>query len=127
MLKQINIELIDRIRKPIEGTRILNGIINVLIFVLYPIILIVGILIMLFIGGLSFFKRLFSIPDGETKPQQVKTEKLSQIDQWNLFTNLTNLKIYEKYIGEVRFGPAYLKLKSEPKIEIETLDITVYN
>lgn len=117
MLKQINIELINRIRKPLKDNRILNGIINVLTIILFPIILIVGIIIILFTGMFSLLQRLFSKPDVETKIQQSKTVKHYQVNQWNLFTNLNELKIYEKYIGEVRFGPAYLKLKSEPRID----------
>jgi len=113
MLRQINIQLIDKIKKPIEGNRILNGIMNVLVIILFPIILIVGIIIMMFVGIFAFFQKLFSKP--ETK-LELETES-TQIEQWNLFTNLSGLNIYEKYVGEIRFGPAYLNLKSKPKIE----------
>jgi hypothetical protein len=113
MLRQINIQLIDKIKKPIEGNRILNGIMNILVIILFPIILIVGIIIMMFIGIFAFFQKLFSKP--ETK-LELETES-TQIEQWNLFTNLSGLNIYEKYVGEIRFGPAYLNLKSKPKIE----------
>jgi len=116
MLKQINIELINRIRKPKEGNRILNGMISVLMFVLFPIIIIIGIIVLLTLGIFSFFQRLFSRPNMAINSQSNEIIKPTQIDQWNLFTNLNQLKIYEKYIGEVRFGPAYLNLKSEPKI-----------
>tara|TARA_R110002073_G_scaffold14554_1_gene59312 strand:- start:88679 stop:89299 length:621 start_codon:yes stop_codon:yes gene_type:complete len=116
MFKQINIELIDRIRKPKEGNRILNGVISILMFVLFPIIIIVGIIIMLTLEVFEFFQRFYSKPNIAIKSQSNEIIKPTQIDQWNLFTNLNQLKIYEKYIGEVRFGPAYLNLKSEPKI-----------
>ena len=30
-------------------------------------------------------------------------------------TSFSELKIYSKYIGELRFGPAYIKIKNDPK------------
>ena len=113
MLRQINIQLINKIKKPIEGNRILNGIMNVVVIILFPIILIVGIIIMVFLGIFAFLQKLFS--KSETK-LELETES-KQVEQWNLFTNLSGINIYERYVGEIRFGPAYLNLKSEPKIE----------
>jgi len=39
-------------------------------------------------------------------------------DQWTILTEQNNLKIFQKYKGEVRFGPVYLNLKSEPPISL---------
>ena len=55
MRRQINIELIDRIRKSKEGNQLLNGIIIVLTFIFYPIISVVGITIMIFVVIFAFF------------------------------------------------------------------------
>ncbi|MFC0605847.1 hypothetical protein [Winogradskyella pulchriflava] len=113
MLRQINIQLIDRIKKPSEGNRFLNGIMSVLMIILYPIILVIGIIIMVFVGIFAFFQNLFSKPDTEL---ELETQS-SDIEQWNILTNFSGINIYQKYISEIRFGPAYLNLKSEPKIE----------
>ena len=36
--------------------------------------------------------------------------------EWNIFLNSENLNIYQRFEGEIRFGPEYLQLKTEPKI-----------
>ncbi len=110
MLRQINIELIDRIRKPKEGNIFLNGLLSVLSILLYPIIIAIGLIIMLFVGIFAFFQRLFS--KSELEIESTPTE----IEQWSILTNIGGLNIYQKYIGQIRFGPGYLNLKSEPEI-----------
>ncbi|HCE56020.1 MAG TPA: hypothetical protein DER05_13945 [Lutibacter sp.] len=111
MLRQINIELINRMRKPKEGNSFLNGIISILIFILYPIIIVVGIIIMLILGIFTFFQRLFSKPDFKIESQS------TDIEQWSSLTNFSGINIYQKYVSEIRYGPAYLNLKSEPEID----------
>lgn len=111
MLRQINIELINKIRKPAVGNRFLNAILNLLMLVLYPLIITIGIVIMLFSGIISLFQRLTAKTDFEIEPEP------TEIEQWNILTNINGLNIYQKYVGEIRFGPAYLNLKSEPKID----------
>ena len=113
MLQKINIQIIEKIKKPIKDNHILNEIMNVLIIILFPVILIVGITIMIFIGVFTFLQKIFY--KSETK-LKLETESI-QVEQWNLFINLSGINIYERYVGEIRFGPAYLNLKSEPKIE----------
>ncbi len=110
MLRQINIELIDRIRKPKEGNRFLNGMISILMLILYPIILVVGIIIMMFLGIFAFFQSLFSKTDLEIESRP------TEIEQWNILTKINGLNIYQKYVSQIRFGPTYLNLKSEPEI-----------
>lgn len=34
---------------------------------------------------------------------------------WSLFTTFSETKIYSKYAGELRFGPAFIHLKSAPE------------
>src|SRR5690606_23614753 len=36
--------------------------------------------------------------------------------QWTTLTETNRLKLYQQYAGEIRFGPVYLKLKSNPHI-----------
>ncbi len=115
MLRQINIQLIDKIKKPIEGNRILNGVMNVLVIILFPIILIAGIIIMVFVGIFAFFQKLLSKP--KTKLELGLETESTKVEQWNILTNFSGINIYQKYVSEIRFGPAYLNLKSEPKID----------
>ena len=111
MLKSNNVQLINRVRKPREGNRLMNGILRILMFILYPIFLIVGIIIMAIFGVFAFFQRLFS--KHKTELETPSTE----IEKWHIFTRFNGINIYQKYISQTRFGPAYLNLKSEPEIE----------
>jgi hypothetical protein len=111
MIRKINIELIDRIRKPKEGNRFLNGLISILMLIFYPMIIAVGIVIMLFVGIFAFFQRLL------LKPRLEIESTTTEIERWNILTNISGLNIFQKYVGQIRFGPAYLNLKSEPEID----------
>ncbi|WP_452231857.1 hypothetical protein [Lacinutrix sp. MEBiC02595] len=37
------------------------------------------------------------------------------LKDWSIMTSFPDSKIWSKYAGEIRFGPAYLHLKTEPK------------
>ncbi|MGX9987468.1 hypothetical protein [Soonwooa purpurea] len=37
--------------------------------------------------------------------------------EWSTFLNSESLNIYQKFEGEIRFGPEYLQLKTEPIIQ----------
>ena len=37
--------------------------------------------------------------------------------EWSIFLNSENLNIYRRFEGEIRFGPEYLQLKTEPIIQ----------
>lgn len=39
------------------------------------------------------------------------------MDDWSIFVDSEKLKIFQKYIGEIRFGPEYIALKSNPAID----------
>lgn len=115
MTKHINISLIDRIRKPIEGNRFLNGLLTFLTIIFFPIILVVGLLLMIFAGILSFFQKLIMSKDEKEKMNfDLKTN--THNDQWTIWTTINGLKIFQKFEGEIRFGPAYFALKSDPTI-----------
>ncbi|MDH5771399.1 MAG: hypothetical protein OEZ25_08960 [Candidatus Bathyarchaeota archaeon] len=108
MIEQLNIKLINKIKKPTEGNRFLGVLANILIIVLLPVIIVIGLLYMLVLFVWSFIKfgKDFQKPN---------TEPASE-EPWNLLTNLNDLTIHSKYKGEIRFGPVYLELKSEPTI-----------
>lgn len=37
-------------------------------------------------------------------------------NEWGVFTQLSKVTLYQRYAGEIRFGPWYFELKSEPVI-----------
>ena len=39
------------------------------------------------------------------------------MNDWNIFLNSEYLNIYQRFEGEIRFGPEYLLLKTEPSIQ----------
>ncbi len=113
MLKQFHIKFTDRIKKLNAG----NGFVNILLrigsTVVYPIVLVIGLFLMVFVGIFSIFKKLFSTKGKSSDIAQ--DHDLS--GRWAILTEQNKLKILQKYRGEVRFGPTYLSLKSEPANE----------
>lgn len=115
MLKQFHIQLTDRLKKPQTSNRFVSGLLNVLSIVLYPIILLIGLVTILFAAFVSLFQK---------EPTQTKQSTLDKEQSftmpWSILTEQGNLKLFSKFAGEVRFGPAYLRLKSEPFIPLLT-------
>jgi len=110
LLKQFHIRLTDRIKKPNAG----NGFVNILLLigsiVVYPIVLAFGLFLMVLVSIFSIFQKLFSTKDKSSDIAQ----DYDLNGQWTILTEQNKLKIFQKYRGEVRFGPIYLSLKSEP-------------
>ncbi|QHL85917.1 hypothetical protein GU926_00045 [Nibribacter ruber] len=38
----------------------------------------------------------------------------SIIEQWTFLTEMNSIKLFQKFEGEIRFGPGYFSVKSEP-------------
>ncbi len=43
------------------------------------------------------------------------TLMLMKKNEWSILTSFSELKLLSKYAGELRFGPAFIHLKTEPK------------
>ena len=114
MLKQFHITLTNRLKKSQTSNRFVSGLLSILSVVLYPIILLIGLLIILFASIASLFQR-----PSESKENLLDKEQ-TLIEPWSILTAQENLKIFSKFAGEVRFGPAYLHLKFEPAIPFLT-------
>ena len=68
---------------------------------------------MIFVGIFSIGQRLLS-----TTHKTVNKEQTKQIqDLWTVFTKQDKLTIFQKFKGEIRFGPVYLNLKADPIID----------
>jgi hypothetical protein len=39
----------------------------------------------------------------------------NELENWSIMTSFSELKILSKYAGELRFGPAFIHIKTEPK------------
>jgi hypothetical protein len=113
---QFNIEYIKKIKKSETENYFVNGLLKVLSIVVYPIEVFGGLLFMLLLIVLSLWQKLTS-----TKAQR-QADKIDEIkgksieNQWTILTETNRIKLYQQYSGEIRFGPVYLKLKSNPHI-----------
>ncbi|ESU22788.1 hypothetical protein FSS13T_25280 [Flavobacterium saliperosum S13] len=121
MSKKINIEFISKIGKPKTGNPIINSLVNILVILSYPIIIILGLCFMLIMLLFSLFQSIFSSKKEntiETIPEIIpRINQSSWENQWSIFTSTNQIKLYQNFIGEVRFGPVYLNIKSEPSIQ----------
>lgn len=39
---------------------------------------------------------------------------MNETNEWSILTSFSAVKLYSKYMGELRFGPTYLWLKNKP-------------
>src|SRR5262249_7724248 len=116
LVRQFHIELINKIRKPHSRNAFVNGLLQIVSIILYPFALLAGLFIMLFVIIISMIQRLASTKAQreEDKINDVLTQSIE--GQWTILTELNGVKLYQQYVGEFRFGPAYFKLKSNPPI-----------
>lgn len=116
MLKQFHIKLTDRLKKPQTTSRFVSALLNILSVALYPIILLIALVTVLFSAFISLFKTKSS---KENKEKFINNEP-SFTKTWSVLTEQGKVKIFRKFAGEVRFGPAYLHLKSDAVIPLLT-------
>ncbi len=105
----INSELINRFKKPAEGNKFLSSLMNIVTIILYPLIIVVGLVSMIVMAIWSFLK-FGRLSEEEKKQLEVISE------DWKELTSLNELTIEQKFRGEIRFGPAYFELQSQPTI-----------
>lgn len=99
---------------PKTENKFIKGLLGILTVIIYPIILIFGLVFMLFAGLLSIFQRIFSNDPNNIENKSQETEAIS--NDWSIMTKLNGLEIYKKFEGEIRFGPIYMSLTSQPNI-----------
>lgn len=113
MPKQFHIQLTDRIKRPNANNGFVNTLLRIGLIVIYPIVWVIGLLLIVLVSIFSIFQKLFSTKD---KSSDIVLDR-DLNGRWAILTEQHNLKIFQKYRGEVRFGPIYLSLKSEPRNE----------
>lgn len=126
MNKRKDFKFINITEKIKTNNFFLNCLLNIISIILFPLIIILGLVFMTIMVLFSFFQNLFfSKTETQTmiviEKKTIINNKLNLItleNHWNIFCATNKIKLYQKYRGEVRFGPVYLNLKSEPSIEI---------
>ncbi len=91
--------------KKIKIKRQDNFVPKILMILLYPIILFVGIIVMILVWIISIFQSKKTVDKAIVKEEE-----------WTFFAEYKTAKIQKKYLSEIRFGPAYFSLRSEPNI-----------
>jgi len=86
-------------------------------FILFPIIIVLGLVFIIAMFLFSFLYTLFATKTENKTTTVTETNQIRLEDQWNIFCSTNLIKLYQKFNGEVRFGPVYLNIKSEPSIE----------
>src|SRR5437763_1594171 len=103
LARQFHIELINKIRKPDTGNVFVNGLLQILSVILYPIALLVGLFIMLFAIIVSIFQ-WFTSTKAQRDADKINDEQAKTIEkQWTLLTEQNGIKLYQQYAGDFRF------------------------
>ena len=98
---KLKMELIKKIKIKTQD----NFVLKILLTLVYPIILFIGIILMIFVWITSIFQS-----------KKTVDKVIIKEEEWTYFAEYETTKIQKKYLSEIRFGPAYFSLKSEPNI-----------
>lgn len=109
-MKDIKARLISTIKLPREKDGPWWAI--ALYMLAFPFMMVTGLVLMLVVGFIGLLQSLF-VKDTPTSDQALP-------DEWLPLTQAGPLRLWIKDIGEIRFGPGYFHLKSEPLIEYFT-------
>ena len=104
MAENVRIRLLSQIKKKDSDNRIQGILKSGLTIILYPFILVFGLLIMFFALIISVFQR------------RDNTERKVAEEPWTILTEFNGVTVWKKYRGEIRFGPTYVEIKTEPEI-----------
>jgi hypothetical protein len=107
MIKNIRIKLLSQFKKKDSDNWIQGVLKSGLAIILFPFIIIFGLVIMFFALVISFFQKRDSTDNIENKVTE---------EPWAILTEFNGVTVWKKYRGEIRFGPVYLDIKSEPTI-----------
>ncbi|HEV8515182.1 MAG TPA: hypothetical protein VGQ59_17995 [Cyclobacteriaceae bacterium] len=103
-MSDMQIKLISQLKKKDSDTWIQGFSKTVLTIILYPLILIFGLLTMIFFFTLSLFQK-----------KEVTVGK-SKGEEWTILTEINEVRFLKRFKGDIRFGPAYFEIKTEPTI-----------
>jgi hypothetical protein len=116
MNQEIKISFLDKVKRPNTGNKIVDRLLKILAIPLYPIILVLGLLLMVFVGIISLWQRLTA----KRKKLQKQVDEIQGIGVnklWTVFTSTDDIFIERKLAGTLPWdGGDYLYLKSNPTI-----------
>lgn len=107
MTMKFRVRLVSQVKKKESDNWIQRILKDGLAIVLYPFILVFGLLIMSFGLIISIFQKRSKTETLDSTPTE---------EPWTIFTEVDGVTIWRKYRGEIRFGPAYFDIKTEPTI-----------
>jgi hypothetical protein len=107
MTDNIRARLLSQIEKKDSDNWILGILKGALAIILYPLVIIFGLVIMVFALVISIFQK----NDDTDKVDNKIIE-----ETWTILTEFNGVTVWKRYRGEIRFGPVYFDLKTEPTI-----------
>ena len=124
MTPELKISFLDKVKRPNTSNKFIDGLLTVITILFYPIILLVGLLVMPLAGLLSLWQRLTLRKEvlQETKLDTVKSENKNK--EWQVFTSTNHVLIEQKLAGSLPWNSGdYLYLRSNPTISYLTDNI----
>ena len=115
MDKELKIKFVEKIKYVETGNKLIDGL---LVFILYPLVLVFGLLAMCFVGLLSFWQNVTSSKKELQEVEEMKLEITNENKQWSIFTTAPNVAIEKQLAGRLPWDSGdYFYLKSRPEIE----------
>ncbi|MDP4268813.1 MAG: hypothetical protein Q8909_01670 [Bacteroidota bacterium] len=115
MNQRPQISYLGKIKRPKTKNKLLNIILSILTIPLYVVIIPISILVLVFIGLVSFLQRLTSTKENINRSDKFNSE--TDIEKWSTFTSTKEIIIKQKPAGSLPWNSGdYLYLKSEPEI-----------
>lgn len=107
MPENFRIRLISQIRRKDSDNGIRGILKGILALILYPFILVFGLVIVFFGLVVSIFQKSNNRDNADLKATE---------ETWTILAEVHGVTIWKKFKGEIRFGPAYFDIKTEPAI-----------
>jgi len=97
--------------------KVAEVLLKVCTILLFPVLLLVGLLIMLFAAVISLWQQLTISKDEQQKRREEETTMLALKQQWSIFTILNEITIKKQFAGSLPWDSGdYFCLESDPEI-----------
>jgi hypothetical protein len=107
MTDNIRVRLLSQIKRKDSDNWIQGILKGGLAIILYPFIFLIGLVIIFFALVISVFQK---------RDNTDKTDNKVTVEPWAILTEFNGVTVWKKYKGEIRFGPVYVEIKTEPII-----------
>ncbi len=106
-----SIKEIKKLRLPKTESSLLNLLLYSVAVILTPLIILLGLVFMLVVLVSSAYDRIIG---NRVYTNEQETLDIMNPDVWTVLIRHNNTVVFIKYAGEVRFGPPYFYIKTEP-------------